>query len=309
MADRRSKSKSRESGRTPCEREPQSYEDWLDFESYDPREEWWKKQPDESWKAWKQQIPAVDVDEDSGWQTWYNRQGKAWGAGTISSKRRKAREAKFGSLAKGSGIDSQWPQQPQQPEPALAKGSDGGKGKGSNKSQSSSSNPPLQKGSGSSREAQFGSLAKGSSQSSSSQPLQKGNTRWSGRGTPAQAATGQIGTTPPVPSPTPEGPKESSDPCPKGASASTSTAKARSKSLAKEPLPKGVLATVDLEPEEDDTDQFLRPKAKPKTKWHFSNVHHRSSNAAAPPPLKKGGLPVQVPWEGLAKLKVRSSNY
>ena len=59
----------------------------------------WKRAPGQSWTDWRENLPLQVTDDNTGWQTWYNRQGRHWGAGTTTVKR-KARRA---ALQKGSG--------------------------------------------------------------------------------------------------------------------------------------------------------------------------------------------------------------
>ena len=71
----------------------------------------WKRAPGQSWTDWRENLPLQVTDDNTGWQTWYNRQGRQWGAGTTTVKRKARRAAlqkgqdplQKGSETKGAG--------------------------------------------------------------------------------------------------------------------------------------------------------------------------------------------------------------
>ena len=70
-----------------------------------------------AWTLWRMEIPYYTVDEQSGWQQWWNRQGRSWGKGTTSATRRQWRAA---LQAAGGDRDRAWEMaQEEAPEEAL----------------------------------------------------------------------------------------------------------------------------------------------------------------------------------------------
>ena len=125
----------------------------------------WPKNPDQSWQEWRDDLPWKTTDADTGWETWWNRQGQPFGSGTTSSKRKERR-----ALAKGKG---------------KGKGSEEVKQEVKEEVKEEGTNAPLQKGA-----SQKGSSAAASGKGSSAAASGKGSSAAaSGRGSKSQERT------------------------------------------------------------------------------------------------------------------------